>query len=404
MPVVVYKCLFEMRRHFLKSSFLLIFLWAFLPVSPLFADNGPLIRVAVARDVEQVTVKINGAYEISNPLTRQVLEKDLSFGPAVVMKKAQGLRLGDRELSLNRVRFYASRDVGVIVNSKERRYRGFVDILLTANGKLLVVNHLEIEDYVKGVLAHEVSNRWPMETLKSQAVATRSYAYVQIAANIKKDFDVTDDIYSQVYGGRTSERYRTGLAVDQTKGEILTFEGKVLPAYFHATCGGHTENSSELWPKQISPPLRGVRCIYCQASPHYFWKRNASLRDIRSELIARGYSIGLIEDISITKRNESERILSLVITDRAGKQIEVSGKDFREIVGPNFIRSNNYFIVMKGYYCDFLGKGWGHGVGMCQWGAREMAAQGMTYKRILEFYYPKAVISIVKESPLTTSR
>ncbi len=388
-----------MVSFFNKKVFFLSFWTVFLFVAFVYADNdtSPLIRIAVAKDIDSVTIKISGAYEISNPLTHQILQKDLSFGPSVITKTEQGLKLGEHQFAFDRLRFYSSRDVAVIVAGKERRYRGFVDVLFATNGKLLVVNQLEVEDYIKGVLLHEVSNHWPLEALKAQAIATRSYAFVQIAANIKKDFDVTNDIYSQVYGGRTSERYRTNLAVDATKGEVLTYQGKVLPAYFHATCGGHTENAAELWPKQNLAPLKGVRCIYCRDSPHYFWKRNIALKEIQAKLSAKGYPLGVIDDISISKRNDSDRILTLIISDHTGKQITISGKDFREIVGPNLIRSNNYYIVMQGYYCDFFGKGWGHGVGMCQWGAQGMSAQGLSYDKILQFYYPGAVLTVIKE-------
>ncbi len=394
-----------MRLSFQKIILLVVALLT-VPGHALFAahsgagGNGPLIRIAVAKDIESVTIKMSGAYEISDPLTRQIIEKDLGFGPAAVTKGTAGLKLGDRELTVQRVRFNCVRDVGVVAGGKERRYRGVVDVLLLADGKLLVINQLEVEDYIKGVLYHEVSNRWPIEALKVQAVAARSYAFTQMQANVKKDFDVTNDIYSQVYGGRTSERYRTNLAVDATNGQVLMFQGKVLPTYFHATCGGHTEDAVELWPKQSLAPLKGARCIYCRESPHYFWKRNVRLRDIQDKLVAKGYDIGLIEDISVTKRNNSERILSLLITDRTGKQMAISGKDFREIVGPNLIRSNNYFIVMQGYYCDFIGKGWGHGVGMCQWGAQGMSEQGFTYDKILQFYYPGSTISVAKADPV----
>ncbi len=389
-----------MQFSFFKRIFFFVSFVVFVWVSALFADNGPLIRIAVAKDIDSVTIKINGAYEISNPATREILEKDLGLSATIISKGSQGLKLGERQLDYARLRFYSNHDVAVIAAGKERRYRGFVDVLLLPSGKLLVINQLEVEDYIKGVLLHEVSNHWPLEALKAQAVATRSYAFVQIAANIKKDFDVTNDIYSQVYGGRTSERYRTNLAVDATKSEVLIFAGEILPTYFHATCGGHTEDAIELWPKQSLAPLKGVRCAYCRQSPHYFWKRNIWLKEIQEKLNARGYPLGLIEDISITSRDASERILVLVITDRSAKQITISGKDFREILGPNFIRSNNYFVVMKGYYCDFFGKGWGHGVGMCQWGAQGMSAQGLSYDKILEFYYPKATIAVVKDPVL----
>ncbi len=98
--------------------------------------------------------------------------------------------------------------------------------------------------------------------------------------------------------------------------------------------------------------------------------------------------MGLIKEIRVIDRNPSERIKTLELVTRDGKKATVSGKDFRQIIGPNVIKSNNYYVVMKGYYCDFIGKGWGHGVGMCQWGAQGMARQRFEYKDILEFYYP----------------
>ena len=201
------------------------------------------------------------------------------------------------------------------------------------------------------------------------------------------DYDVTNDIYSQVYGGKDSERYRTGLAVERTNAVVLTYQDKILPAYFHATCAGMTEDSKELWGTDI-PPLRGVPCMFCQDSPHLHWKKNLRLRDIQLGLNKHEKKIGLIKSIVIADRDRSERIKTLKITDRDSKEITIAGKDFREMIGPNDLKSNNYDITMQGYYVNFVGKGWGHGVGLCQWGARGMAQQQFNYKQILAYYYP----------------
>ena len=120
------------------------------------------------------------------------------------------------------------------------------------------------------------------------------------------------------------------------------------------------------------------------------WKKNFRLKDIQDILIEHGHKVGLIKDIAIVDRNRSERINNIKITDRDGKETVISGKDFREAMGPNVLKSNNYEITMKGYYVDFVGKGWGHGVGLCQWGARGMALQQFTYKQILSYYYPRS--------------
>ena len=226
-----------------------------------------------------------------------------------------------------------------------------------------------------------------MEALKAQAVAARTYALYSMIGAEARDYDVTNDIYSQVYGGKNSERYRTGLAVDRTMGEVLVFEGKILPAYFHATCGGMTEDAHELWDMDL-PPLKGVPCQFCQDSPHMHWKRNFRLQDIQQALNKHGYKIGLIKDLSVVDRDRSGRINNLKIIDRNEQELVIKGKDFREAIGPNDLKSNKFEIEMKGYYVDFIGSGWGHGVGLCQWGARGMASQQFNYKQIVAYYYP----------------
>ena len=233
---------------------------------------------------------------------------------------------------------------------------------------------------------------WPMEALKTQAVAARTYAMYRKKIRKHKEFDVTNDTFSQVYGGRSAERYRTNLAVKKTRGEILSFNGEVLSAYYHSTCGGVTLSSNDVWQEEILIPLRGAKCNYCYNSPHYKWKRNFHLQDIQEKLNAEGYQAGTIKDIRVDKRTKEGLVQILKITGRNGEVVKVSGKEFRGILGPNLIKSSRYRIKMKGYYCDIIGRGWGHGVGMCQWGTRGMAKQRYNYKTILNYYYPGAKI------------
>ena len=288
------------------------------------------------------------------------------------------------------IKIIPRRDASIYIDG--RRYSGEIDIKRRSNDAIVAINIVDLERYIKGVLYHEVSHRWPIETLKAQAVAARTYALYRMQVNKDADYDVTSDIYSQVYGGKSSERYRTNIAVNRTKDLVMTYNGKILPAYYHATCGGMTENAGALWEHAI-PPLRGVRCPFCRQSPHFQWKKNFRLKDIQDKLNARGYDIGLIKTIEVIERNPSGRITTLRITARDGKTITIAGKDFRDIIGPNIIKSNNYEVVMQGYYMDLLGKGWGHGVGMCQWGAYFMAQQRYRYDAILQYYYPGMAIT-----------
>jgi stage II sporulation protein D len=199
-----------------------------------------------------------------------------------------------------------------------------------------------------------------------------------------------------MYGGKDAERYRTSIAVNRTHGEILTYQDKIIPAYYHANSGGYTEDVSELWEHDLAP-LKGVKSDYSLGMPAVAWKRNFKSRDIQEKLNKAGYKIGSIKEIAVLERNQSGRIRWIQFIDRAGKKIKIKGKDFREIIGPNEIRSNNYEITMKGYYFDLIGKGWGHGVGLCQWGANNMAYQRFSYTDILQFYYPGAVMVDYRE-------
>jgi len=356
-------------------------------ISPSYEGKIPTIRVAILTDVPSAQFKMRGSYQILDPKSGQILEEGrlLDFVPISV--NSQGFEVGQRHFAVDRLRLNPSKDVSLWTGDKERRYRGVIDLIKTGDGMFTAVNILSIEDYVRGVLYHEVSHRWPIEAIKAQAVATRTYAFYRKKMAKDREFDVTNDVYSQVYGGRTSEKYRTNIAVNQTFGQILIFNGEILPAYFHACCGGHTEDASELWKHQEMYPLKGKVCVYCAKSPYYHWEKNYQLSQIQEKLNANGYNLWLIKDIKILERTASGRAKTLEITTRDGKAVQISGKDFRDIIGPNEVRNLKFDIKMKGYFMDLVGQGWGHGVGMCQWGAREMAEQHYDYQQILNYYY-----------------
>ena len=131
--------------------------------------------------------------------------------------------------------------------------------------------------------------------------------------------------------------------------------------------------------------------------PNYRWKKNFRSKDIQQKLNANGFKLGLIKEIDVLERTKSGRIKNLEIKTRDGKSTTISGIKFRDIIGPNVLKSNYYDIEMKGYYFDVNGRGWGHGVGMCQWGVYRMAKKRYEYTRILGYYYPGAKITKILE-------
>lgn len=353
-------------------------------------DPG-FIRIAILKDVKNVGVAIRGPYKIIDPVTQKVFLEGRTLRRVMMAAVDKGIQLQQNILPVKRLRFLPKRDIMVPVKGKLRKFRGAVDVVVTSENQLTLVNVVDVERYIKGVLFHEVSDRWPMEAMKAQAVAARSYAFYQMAVNKDQVYDVTSDIYSQVYGGKSAERYRTNIAVNRTKGKVLIFAEEILPAYYHSNCGGHTEDVTQLWKHDLAP-LKGVACKFCQKAPNYRWKKNYQLKVMQEALNAGGHPIGLIKTIEVVSRNASGRIETLRVTGRDGITLDISGKDFRHLIGPNILKSNAYEIVMKGYFVDLIGQGWGHGVGMCQWGAHQMSKERHDYQEILAYYYPGARI------------
>ena len=355
-----------------------------------------VVRVAVLKETGGFDLSVRGKYTVIDPQTNGVIDRGKRLKRSTVTAGQGGIRIGGRAYGIRRLRIIAKKDVAIYRGGRKRRYREKIDVILAKNGTLLVVNTLDLESYVKGVLYHEVPHRWPMNAIKAQAVATRSYALYKTGESKEQEYDVTSGIYSQVYGGRSAERYRTNIAANRTRGQILSYRGKVLPAYFHSNCGGRTEDVAELWKNDL-PPLKGVKCGFCKGMPSYRWKKNFRSKDIQEKLNANGYTLGLIKEIAVASRTKSGRIKNLKIKTRDGKTKTISGIKFRDVIGPNVIRSNQYDIEMKGYYFDVKGRGWGHGVGMCQWGVYGMAKKRYEYRSILAHYYPGAKIIKISE-------
>jgi stage II sporulation protein D len=376
-----------MRKKVKIFKFAIFFIFCFL-VPALYAQAGEVVRVAIIQDAQSLSLKVKGFYEVVDPKDNKVLYRGKDLLTTVTVYK-NGILLGKMVSRLDKLLVRAEDPYAVMING--RKFRGGITLAKKDNLHLLVVNSIELEDYIKGILYHEASHYWPLEALKAQAIASRSYAVYQKQASSSRDFDLTSDVYSQVYGGRTSERYRTNIAVDETKGMLLMYQGKILPAYFHATCAGHTEDANRLWNINIAP-LKGVVCNFCRESPHFSWHVVLSLEEIEEKFKGTNYAMNNIEGIVILDRDQSDRIISLKLSNK-DKSKEIPAKDFRSLIGADIIRSTNFQLDIVGSDVVIEGKGWGHGVGLCQWGAYFMAKNGSTYQDILAYYYPGSVVN-----------
>lgn len=350
------------------------------------AQEEQKVRVLILKNAPSFELYIKGNYKIESLKTKNALGAGENINAKVYMD-IDGITIGDNLLRENRVVIFPESALFYLNN---RPLRGALIIRKENDLSFSVINYLNLEDYVKGVLFHEVSHHWPIEAIKAQAVATRTYVLYQKEVSRDKDYDVTSDIYSQVYGGKDAERYRTNSAVEYTKGLVLTYKGKIFPAYFHATCGGKTEDAAQLWDISLIP-LKGLDCNFCVKSKHFKWRKTLSRLGLINKLNKSGYSIDSLEAIEILDRDKSGRIKKLKLKSKSANHI-ISAKDFRQIIGGTDIRSTNFDLTFSGDNIYFEGFGWGHGVGMCQWGAYFASRKGYKYQDILKFYYPGAKI------------
>lgn len=268
---------------------------------------------------------------------------------------------------------------------------GMVDIKKTSKNRIMLIEKIDIEKYLPAVLRAEAGSGWPLETLKAQAVISRTYALSTIGRHTKEGYDLCAKVHCQVYKPAKKINPLIKKAVRATRGEVIVvaYKGELAQTYFHACCGGSTADVRDVWGGSKSY-LRNVSCGYCKKSPHYRWKRFIPESRVRSALKKLGLnkSNKKIKSISISGKDSSGRAKKLVFNVK-GKRIPVKAGSFRMAAGPELVRSTRISsIKRKKNGFEFRGRGWGHGVGLCQWGAKGMADRGYNYKKIIKRYYP----------------
>ncbi|MFH1664772.1 MAG: SpoIID/LytB domain-containing protein [Candidatus Omnitrophota bacterium] len=352
-----------------------------------------MVRVRLAHDADSVKVSSQDRCNIYDIRTGALLRKNIRIEPGAEMSvSGNSIILGKDEFGPGPVRIEALRNGSISLNGVS--YRGGLYAARAGEG-LDVVNRVGLEDYLKGVLPREVNHLWPFAALKAQAVASRSFAVAAVIRRKGNDYDVTADTFSQVYGGRSAERWRTSKAVEMTRGMVLEYGGSVLPAYFHSCCGGCTGDIARIWGKAIAP-LKGGKCPWCRWSPYFRWQVRVPTGEIIQKIGSRGYVIASIDDIRCGSRDASGRLEYVRVRSR-NKWIEVDTEEFRSALGTRVIKSANFRVKKYPFFYLFSGYGWGHGVGMCQWGAFGLSIRRWNMERILGEYYPGAKIKDVGE-------
>jgi stage II sporulation protein D len=352
------------------------------------------LRVAVEQDMGQIKVGSSTA-----AVLRDAAGQALAEIPAMnaVVAEAKAGKVVVNQLQTSQLWVEPSKQDGYVFIGS-RWYRGRTLVLPTSGG-ITAVNYVPLEQYLYSVVGAEMPASWSLEALKSQAVAARSYALYQRQHSANAVFDVGNTTAWQVYSGLEKEAPSTRAAVDTTQGQVLTYQGQIINAVFHSCAGGYTENVEDVW----TSPLPYLRSVPSPDSdfPQCQWQPiSLSSSELSSQL---GYG-GTIAAVAV-QRHTSGRVLSLTVTGTTGSRT-IKGEDVRDRLSlkstlfsidaePSRVASAGRLPVNPSRF-RITGVGYGHGIGLSQYGAYKLAQQNWNYQQILLHYYTNVALAKIQ--------
>lgn len=360
-------------------------------------DGSPrLARVLLMNRRERFTLSAAAPCTVYNAVNEDPLLELRSIATTTVRPSANGIAIASRILPHKTLRVVCHRDAALTVNGA--RYRGHLLIRCTPAGRLDVINALPLDDYLYSVVGSETYHSWPRAAHEAQAIIARTYALWRMASRSHLHFDLYATVADQRYTGVAKEAPKIRAAVDATAGLVLLYQMKVFRCYYHSTCGGHTEAVERVFDQPPLLPLTGVACAYCGDSKYHRWSREITADTIVGAFRRAGTDLVGIRSLEVTKRTPIGGAQQLKLVTTGGGRYTYRGSEFRLVLGSQKLPSPWFTVLAtsKGYQFD--GRGFGHGVGLCQWGSRGMAAAGRSAAQILQHYYPGAALQRVYRS------
>jgi len=286
----------------------------------------------------------------------------------------------------------------IIISNAKQEYNvnniplsGQLTIATISKNQAHLIIKMPFERYLIGVLQGEVPLSWPADTLKAQAIASRTYALSRIRERQHghHDFDVYASIQSQRFKHMRHYDSRARSAITDTKHLVLFKDNGLYPVFFHSNCGGQTELAHNVWPGQHGPP--SIPDPYCKHAKNNSWTYQISKSSFIQTLAPTGHHINDIQSIFVTELSDSPRIAHLLIEDIDQLHM-IPAVLLRKTLGYSNFKSTWFSVALRNDTLVFTGKGWGHGVGLCQWGAKKMGLLKKNFQEILHHYFPGATI------------
>jgi stage II sporulation protein D len=353
--------------------------------TPSFADD--LMRVLMIQDAQRVDVFAERGVMAHVPNG----EARAFAGSVSIRPSAGGLTLNGERIAADSVVIRSRGGDLVVTNgngageSKPLAVGGSLKVLARGGG-LSLVNDVDLEEYIKGVVPAEMSPGWHPEALKAQAVVARTYALYQRMLNKTREYDLVATVQDQVYQGRQGVDQRVQEAVESTRGIAVAYQNAPIYAAFSSTAAGPTEDAMNVWSKDL-PYLKGVDCPFDVNAPRYQWRAVLKVQDLENTFRRQGVDVGAIASLTPFAYSRAGRVTKLRILHSRGELI-LRGEDFRRLIGYSVIPSTQFDVESMGFEIALSGRGSGHAVGLCQWGAKEMAEHGYPYATILAYYFP----------------
>ncbi len=364
--------------------------------TPLVVEREPRVRVLLSKytGVREAAIDLGSSLRIEAPDGSPL--GTVPAGKGIVVAAGPPLQVGGITCPHPTVRLVPEADGSIGLGGTT--YRGAVVVRARPEG-LDLVDELPMEDYLAGVLGMEMPLDWSDEALSAQAIAARTYALHEIATSGRTDFDVHDTVQSQVYGGMKKDDATARRVIEATRGVYMVHGGKVLKAYFSSTCGGHTESAALVFGDEPTPPLAGSDCGACTASKYWRWSADFDGWFIAAKLSEAGHPTrGDIEAIEVVEPGPGGHGTDVRVRSSAG-ETTIQANAFRAALGYSTLRSTAFTATRTAAGFRFEGRGWGHGVGLCQNGAEGLARRGVKAREILLVYYPGVEFQQYRSGP-----